>query len=76
MNNGVKFIWCDYNNRASTYVYKSLQIPENMKLEKICSESGLIANENCPVVMNFYFDLNSALPEVCYIHSNEKIDEF
>ncbi|HRU45497.1 MAG TPA: hypothetical protein P5322_13405, partial [Spirochaetota bacterium] len=48
-----------------------IKIPNNMKLYKICEETGLQASENCPVIKNFYFWMDGPIPENCYIHNEQ-----
>ena len=68
-------IWCDYNDKVSNEIGIPLKIPDNMKLLPICEETGLQAGDNCPVVKNFYFWKDGPVPEKCYIHNQEIIQE-
>ena len=68
-------IWCDYNDKVSNEIGIPLKIPDDMKLLPICEETGLQAGDNCPVVKNFYFWKDGPVPEKCYIHNQEIIQE-
>ncbi|MCG8570892.1 MAG: transglycosylase domain-containing protein [Spirochaetes bacterium] len=67
-------IWCEYNARVTQDIERIIPIPTNMKLVSICTETGLIANKNCPDVKRFYFKRNRILPEPCYVH--QSTDDF
>lgn len=64
-------IWCDYNTRVPANFINQIEIPKNMKLLKICEETGLIAGHNCPKTKKFYFKKEGAFPERCYIHQDQ-----
>jgi penicillin-binding protein 1A len=64
-------IWADYNAKVFSDTSAQLPISENMKLLKICRESGLEASSRCENCIDFYFNANAALPERCYIHSDD-----
>jgi penicillin-binding protein 1A len=64
-------IWTDYNAKVFSDTSAQLPISENMKLLKICRESGLEASSRCENCIDFYFNANAALPERCYIHSDD-----
>lgn len=61
-------LWCEYNKKASSNITRSINKPRNMKLIKVCVETGLEAVSNCPIVKDFYFWKDGPLPEKCYIH--------
>lgn len=64
-------IWADYNAKVFSDSNAELPISQNMKLVRICRESDLEATDNCKDCIDFYFDTNGALPERCYIHSDD-----
>lgn len=64
-------IWCEYVKRTSRNDTDQIKIPNNMKLYKICEETGLLASKNCPVIKNFYFWIDGPIPENCYIHNEQ-----
>jgi penicillin-binding protein 1A len=67
-------IWCDYNQRVSPINTEAISIPQNMKLIKICMDTGLKAGKNCTNIRDFYFWVDGPKPEKCYIHNPE--DDF
>lgn len=67
-------IWCEYMKNVSKALTESFEIPHNMRLLKICMDTGLIAGPNCKNTKNFYFWIDGPIPEKCYIH-NEIIEE-
>lgn len=64
-------IWADYNAKVFSDSSAELPVSQNMKLVRICRESGLEATDNCSDCIDFYFNANGALPERCYIHSDD-----
>jgi len=68
-------IWCEYIKNVSKGLTESLEPPSNMKLLSVCMDTGLIAGPNCLNTKNFYFWIDGPIPEKCYIHNNEIIDE-
>lgn len=64
-------IWADYNAKVFSDSSAELPVSQNMKLVRICRESGLEATDNCKDCIEFYFNANGALPERCYIHSDD-----
>lgn len=64
-------IWCDYNNKTTTEIQIPFDVPDNMRLLSICTETGLEATSFCPVVKNFYFWNEGSIPEKCYVHNIE-----
>lgn len=64
-------IWADYNAKVFSDSSAELPVSQNMKLVRICRESGLEATDNCKDCIDFYFNANGALPERCYIHSDD-----
>lgn len=64
-------IWADYNAKVFSDSSAELPVSQNMKLVRICRESDLEASDNCKDCIDFYFNANGALPERCYIHSDD-----
>ncbi len=63
------YIWCAYNQAVSDFRAVTIDRPKNMRLVKICLDSGLLAATECSNTTDFFFDNDGTLPERCYIHS-------
>ena len=56
------YIWCDYNAKVSGNVSIPFEVPANMKLLRINTDTGLIATPECQSYKDFYFWNDGPVP--------------
>jgi hypothetical protein len=52
---------------------RKIKIPNDMILKSICKDSGMVATNRCLRREEFYFHIESSLPEKCYIHPEDGV---